>query len=194
MEQRRYALGFSRRDLLGRRVDDLAAVHFRQSAQGRFRSPVHGDHAVRAKNRVLNERAPVIVIRPAPEHAAGRLVAILNSLPRSSRRVRTPDSPWYTGVRSPARSRSLSFRASTRSFLLPAFSKAFFRGSHTITLVTCGFNRSYNQAALVPSSKVIHKLPCMPRMNARMVAAFVSIMDSTISFPAASLTATEMLA
>jgi predicted metalloendopeptidase len=31
-------------------------------------------------------------------------------------------------------------------------------------------------------------------MNARMVAAFVSIMDSTISFPAASLTATEMLA
>jgi DNA-binding LytR/AlgR family response regulator len=37
-----------------------------------------------------------------------------------------------------ARSRSLSLRASTRSFLLPAFSSAFFRGSHTTTLVTWG--------------------------------------------------------
>jgi hypothetical protein len=36
----------------------------------------------------------------------------------SSRKVRTPHSPWYTGDRSPARNSSLSLRASTRSFLL----------------------------------------------------------------------------
>lgn len=82
-----------------------------------------------------------------------------------------PDSPWYTGVGSPARSRSLSFRASTRSFLLPAFSRAFFRGSHTTTLVPRGLSRSYSQAALVPSSKVTHKLPRSPWMNSSTVAA-----------------------
>jgi hypothetical protein len=60
--------------------------------------------------------------------------------------------------------------------------------------VTCGFSRSYNQAALVPSSNVIHTLPRIPRMNSRIDAALVSIIDSVISFPAAFLTATEMLA
>jgi hypothetical protein len=84
-------------------------------------------------------------------------------------------------------------RASTRSFLLPAFSSAFFRGSHTTTLATWGLSKSYSQAALVPSSKVIHKLPRSPWMNSRMVAALVSMMLSIINFPAASLTAIEML-
>ena len=70
-------------------------------------------------------------------------------------------------------SRSLSFRASTRSFLLPAFSSAFFRGSHTTTLVTRGLSKSYSQAALIPSSKVTHRLPRSPWMNSRTVAAFV---------------------
>ena len=44
----------------------------------------------------------------------------------------------------------------------PAFSSTFFRGSHTTTLATCGMSRSYNHAALVPSSKVTHKLPRSP--------------------------------
>ena len=87
----------------------------------------------------------------------------------------------------------LSFRASTRSFLLPAFSRAFFRGSHTTMCATCGFSRSYNHAALVPSSKATHKLPCSPWINSRMVAAFVSMMHSISSFPAASMTAMEVL-
>src|SRR5207245_9496611 len=34
-----------------------------------------------------------------------------------------------------------------RSLLFPAFSKAFFRGSHTTTFVTCDLSRSYNHAA-----------------------------------------------
>jgi hypothetical protein len=38
--------------------------------------------------------------------------------------------------------------------LLPSFSKALFRGLHTTTLVTCGFSKSYNHAAQVPSSNV----------------------------------------
>jgi hypothetical protein len=43
----------------------------------------------------------------------------------------------------------------------------------TITLATCGFNKSYNQAALVPSSHVTHKVPLTARINSRMVVAFV---------------------
>src|SRR5437660_10790172 len=81
-----------------------------------------------------------------------------------------------------------------RSFLLPVFSNAFLRGSHTITLNTCGLSRSYSQAALVPSSNVTHKVPFNPWRNSRMVAAFVSIKDSITSFPLASLTAMDMLA
>src|SRR5215472_13950439 len=34
-----------------------------------------------------------------------------------------------------------------RSLLLPSFNKAFRRGSHTTTFLTCGFSRSYNHAA-----------------------------------------------
>src|SRR5258705_11281106 len=97
-------------------------------------------------------------------------------------------------VSSPACSRWLSFCASTRSFLLPVFSNAFLRGSHTITLTTCGLSKSYSQAALVPSSNVTHKVPFNPWRNSRMVAAFVSIKDSITSFPLASLTAIDMLA
>jgi len=40
------------------------------------------------------------------------------------------------------------------SFWLPSLMDLFFRGSHTTNFVTCGFNKSYNQAAEVPSSKV----------------------------------------
>src|SRR5260370_37227090 len=72
-----------------------------------------------------------------------------------------------------------------RSFLLPTFSRAFFRGSHTIRWATCGLSRSYNQAALVPSSKVTDKFPPSPRMKSRMVLALVSRMDSITSFPSA---------
>src|SRR6202030_1487590 len=66
--------------------------------------------------------------------------------------------------------------------------------SHTTTLVTRGFSKSYSQAALVPSSKVTHKLPRSPWMNSSTVAAFVSMMHSISSFPAASITAIEVLA
>src|SRR2546422_6653584 len=85
-------------------------------------------------------------------------------------------------------------RASIRSLLFPAFSKAFFRGSHTTTFVPCGLSRSYNQAAQVPSSKVTYKFPRSPWMNCRMVAAFVSMTDSISSLPAESRTATEIVA
>jgi hypothetical protein len=45
--------------------------------------------------------------------------------------VRSPCSPWYTGLSWPPRNNSASFRASIRSLLLPSFNSAFFRGSQT---------------------------------------------------------------
>ena len=54
---------------------------------------------------------------------------------------------------------SASLRASMRSLLLPSFSSAVLRGLHTTNFVTCGFSRSYNQPAQVPSSKVTCKSP-----------------------------------
>jgi len=71
-----------------------------------------------------------------------------------------------------------SFRASIRSFLFPAFNRSFFRGSHTSTSVTCGLSGSCNHAAQVPSSKVTCTLPRSPWTNCKIVAAFVSTMDS----------------
>src|SRR5215472_10186290 len=69
----------------------------------------------------------------------------------------------------------------------------FFRGSHTTNFVTCGFNRSYNQAADVPSSKVTCKSPRSPSRNCRIMLAFVSMTDSITIFPALFITAIEML-
>src|SRR6516164_8670842 len=65
-----------------------------------------------------------------------------------------------------------------RSLLLPSFSRAAFRGLHTTTFVACGFSRSYNQAAQVPSSKVTCKSPRSPSMNCTMVLALVSTTHS----------------
>src|SRR3982074_2990999 len=87
--------------------------------------------------------------------------------------------------------RSDNSLASMRSFLLPCLE--FFRGSHTTSLVTCGFSRSYNQVAQVPSSNVACSSPRSPWMNSRIVLAFVSITHSITSFPAAFLTAIEIL-
>src|SRR5712692_7895845 len=94
-----------------------------------------------------------------------------------------PVSPWYTGLRKLPRSSSASFRASVLSPLFPSFSKAFFRGLHTTTFVTWGFSKSYNHAAQVPSSNVTCTFLRSPRINSRMVHAFVSRMDSFTSFP-----------
>src|SRR5215468_6052391 len=69
----------------------------------------------------------------------------------------------------------------------------FFRGSHTTSFMTCGFNRSYNQAAEVPSSKVTCKSPRSPSINCRIMLAFVSITHSITIFPAEFLTAIEIL-
>src|ERR1700730_11372326 len=69
--------------------------------------------------------------------------------------------------------RSASSRASIRSFLFPCL--LFFRGSHTTSFVTCGFSRSYNQVAQVPSSKVTCNSPRSPWINSRMTFVFVSI-------------------
>src|ERR1700730_12886247 len=80
-----------------------------------------------------------------------------------------------------------------RSLLLPWFSRAFWRGSHTTTSVTCGWIRSYSQAAEVPSSKVTCKSPRRPRRNCRIVIALVSITHSITILPAAFMTAIEML-
>src|ERR1017187_1199098 len=87
--------------------------------------------------------------------------------------------------------RSASSRASIRSFLFPCL--AFFRGSHTTSFVTCGFSRSYNQVAQVPSSKVTCNSPRSPWIKSRMTFAFVSITHSITSFPASLLTAIEIL-
>src|ERR1700693_4385961 len=87
--------------------------------------------------------------------------------------------------------RSASSRASIRSFLFPCL--LFFRGSHSTSFVTCGFSRSYNQVAQVPSSKVTCNSPRSPWIKSRMTFAFVSITHSITSFPASFLTAIEML-
>src|SRR6266404_6410710 len=84
-------------------------------------------------------------------------------------------------------------RASILSFWLPSLMDLFFRGSHTTTFVTCGFNKSYNQSAEVPSSNVICKSPRSPSINCRIMLAFVSITHSITIFPAPFLTAIEML-
>src|SRR5215470_6114840 len=69
----------------------------------------------------------------------------------------------------------------------------FFRGSHTTNFVTCGFSRSYNQAAEVPSSKVTCKSPRNPSMNCRIMLALVSMTHSITTLPAEFLTAIEIL-
>src|ERR1700733_11465461 len=69
----------------------------------------------------------------------------------------------------------------------------FFRGSHTTNFVTCGFNRSYNQAADVPSSKVTCKSPRSPSINCRIMLAFVSMTHSITTLPTEFLTAIEIL-
>src|SRR5580693_358077 len=71
--------------------------------------------------------------------------------------------------------------------------EAFFRGSHTTNSVTCGFSKSYNQAAQVPSSNVRCRSPRSPSINCRITVAFVSITHSITIFPASFLTAIEML-
>src|SRR5438874_11877148 len=81
-----------------------------------------------------------------------------------------------------------------RSLLFPSFSRAFLRGLQTTTLATWGLSRSYSQAAQVPSSKVTDKVTRSPAKNSRMVEAFVSRMDSIITLPLDSITATEMVA
>src|SRR5580692_1113478 len=88
-------------------------------------------------------------------------------------------------------SRSASSRASIRSFLLPCL--LFFRGSHTTSFVTCGFSRSYNQVAQVPSSKVTCNSHRSPWIKSRMMFALVSITHSITIFPASFLTAIEIL-
>src|SRR6266851_4885976 len=79
---------------------------------------------------------------------------------------------------------SASLCASMRSLLLPSFSKAFFRGLHTTSSVTCGFSRSYNQPAQVPSSNVRCTSPPSPWINCRMVLALVSMTHSITTLPA----------
>src|SRR5438094_10154243 len=81
-----------------------------------------------------------------------------------------------------------------RSLLFPSLSRAFFRGLHTTNLSTCGLSRSYSQAAQVPSSKVTDKVPRSPLKKSRMVAAFVSTMDSIANLTVESKTATDLVA
>src|SRR5258707_9606313 len=80
-----------------------------------------------------------------------------------------------------------------RSLLLPTFNKAFRRGLHTTNRATCGFSRSYSQAAAVPSSNVTCKLPRKPSINCRIMLAFVSMTDSITTLPTEFLTAIEIL-
>src|ERR1700739_4955844 len=61
--------------------------------------------------------------------------------------------------------------------------ETFFRGSHTTSFVTCGFSRSYNQAAQVPSSNVTCNSSRSPWIKSRMMFALVSITHSITIFP-----------
>src|SRR5208337_35546 len=79
-----------------------------------------------------------------------------------------------------------------RSLLLPSFSRAFRRGLHTTSSVTCGLIRSYNQAAQVLASKVTCRLPRSPLRKSRMVMDFVSIVHSITSLPEEFRTAMEI--
>src|SRR6202030_689194 len=87
--------------------------------------------------------------------------------------------------------RSANSRASIRSFLFPCL--LFFRGSHTTSFVTCGFSRSYNQVAQVPSSKVTCNSPRSPWIKSTITLALVSITHSITIFPASFRTAIEIL-
>src|ERR1700731_341282 len=87
--------------------------------------------------------------------------------------------------------RSASSRASIRSFLFPCL--LFFRGSHTTSFAACGFSRSYNQVAQVPSSKVTCNSPRSPWIKSKRMFALVSITHSLTIFPAAFRTAIEIL-
>src|ERR1700692_3927863 len=91
------------------------------------------------------------------------------------------------------RSISANRRASILSLWLPSLMEAFFRGSHTSSFVTCGFSKSYNQAAEVPSSNVTRKSPRSPSINCRIMLAFVSMTHSITIFPEAFMTALEIL-
>src|ERR1700676_4935134 len=71
--------------------------------------------------------------------------------------------------------------------------EAFFRGSHTTNFVTCGFSKSYNQAAEVPSSNVTCTSPRSPSINCRIMLAFVSMTHSITTLPTEFITAIEML-
>src|ERR1700738_3816401 len=85
--------------------------------------------------------------------------------------------------------RSANSRASIRSFLFPCL--LFFRGSHTTSFAACGFSRSYNQVAQVPSSKVTCNSPRSPWIKSKMMFALVSITHSITIFPAVFRTAIE---
>jgi CAAX prenyl protease-like protein len=100
-------------------------------------------------------------------------------------------SPWSVALTFAG---GANFRASIRSFLFPASSKAFLRGSHASTSVTCGFTRSWSQAAQVPSSKHTCKLPCSRFRNCSTVAVSVSSVHSRTSLPVPSKTAAQIVA
>src|SRR5437667_9354888 len=53
-------------------------------------------------------------------------------------------------------------RKTVVSLLLPAFSRAFWRGLQTTTRATRRASRSYSQAECVPSSKVRYRVPRSP--------------------------------
>src|ERR1700688_1098889 len=68
----------------------------------------------------------------------------------------------------------------------------FFRGSQTTSFVTCGFSRSYSQAAEVPSSKVTCKSPRSPSINCRIRLALVSMTHSITILPTEFMTGIEI--
>src|SRR4030095_13608180 len=69
------------------------------------------------------------------------------------------------------------------SLWLPSLMESFFRGSHTSNFVTCGFSKSYNQAAEVPSSKREVHAPRNPSISSRIMLPFVAITHSITIFP-----------
>src|SRR6516225_4778024 len=142
--------------------------------------------------RTAASNAPTVVQGLEPIHHSRQILGDRQITARQLlQRTQTPFSV-VDGRERTIRSSSASFCASIRSPLLPDFSKAFLRGLHTVTLLTYGLSRSYNQAAQVPSSKVTSRFPRSPRTNCRIVAALVSRMDSITTLPAEFITATAI--
>jgi hypothetical protein len=82
---------------------------------------------------------------------------------------------WLVAFELPAADRQ-AFEHRSGHYLFPDFSKAFFRGSHTNTFVTCGRSKSCNQAAVCIQNG--HGDRCLVNIEANILALFMRVLLS----------------